>query len=425
MLQSLLEFASPKIAKTEAVAQSPASPAAQALAGKKAGEKVGEAPGNFAKSLEEARRSKLRPPVESESGEARVQTGKLTGKDLQKKIEQFLAGISLEELSSLLSQLSPEDLAIFSEILRSNNLKADPVFFSDGASAAAEPVVGKHVQGNRKLADLLDRLTKSVGAERVLNAGALGKGMNKARTEDAREAKFAKVPNIDKVGTAGNEGKRTKVVVLDLRKGRGETEQLREGLTVEKAAAARGDGKAGSVEGVEKDLSVLFRGNYAQRVPAPPAEASQSVRAQTLPQRFQERFVPEVVKQTGIILKEGGTGEIRLVLKPENLGSVRIRLALSESSLEGRIVVDNNSVKELVESSLDSLKNALRQEGFQTASLEVSVGHRRSGEGAAQNQGEVRTPLSGSWGGSSEEFEKAIPIFWDFRPDYELINLFV
>ena len=420
MFQSLLDFASPKIVKAEVAAKASASPAAQALVEKKAGGKVGEAPGRFAKNLEEARCS-----AKSEPGETRVQTGKPTGKDVQKELEQLLAGVSLEELSRLLSQLSPKDLANLAEVLGLKNSKPDILFSSDSAPAARDPDARKLGQGKRKLVDSLGRLARSVGAQRLLNAIITGKGLNKARMGHAGEAKLGKNSNIGKVGVTGHEGKRAKVVVLDLRKERAEAEQLREGSTGEKAAVARSDGKAGSAEGLEKDFSVLFRGNYAQRVPAPAAEAAQSVRSQGLPQRFQERFVPEVVKQTGIILKDGGAGEIRLVLKPENLGSVRIRLSLSESSLEGRIVVDNNSVKELVESSLDSLRNALRQEGFQTASLEVSVGHRRSGDGAAQNQGEMETPLSDSWSSGSEEFEKAIPLYLDIKPDYELINLFV
>ena len=112
MFQSLLDFASPKIVKTEVAAKASASPAAQALVEKKAGGKVGEAPGRFAKNLEEARCS-----AKSEPGETRVQTGKPTGKDVQKELEQLLAGVSLEELSRLLSQLSPKDLANLAEVL--------------------------------------------------------------------------------------------------------------------------------------------------------------------------------------------------------------------------------------------------------------------------------------------------------------------
>jgi len=97
---------------------------------------------------------------------------------------------------------------------------------------------------------------------------------------------------------------------------------------------------------------------------------------------LQERLLPEIAHQAGIILRDGGEGEIRLVLKPEHLGSVRIRLHLGESSLEGRIVVDNSNVKELLESNLEGLKSALRQEGYATANIDVTV----SGDGGRRRQ---------------------------------------
>ena len=161
----------------------------------------------------------------------------------------------------------------------------------------------------------------------------------------------------------------------------------------------------------------MLRAPLQDKAQAPALEAS--ARTTRAAANFEQRFIPEVVKQTGIILKNGGGGEIRLVLRPENLGSIRIRLALNESSLEGRIVVDNNSVKELVESSLDNLKNALRMEGYQT-NLDVSVGHRRSWSGNEQAQ----TQPTGWLGSGREEFDKAVPLYLDMKLDYELVNLF-
>jgi flagellar hook-length control protein FliK len=204
-------------------------------------------------------------------------------------------------------------------------------------------------------------------------------------------------------------------VVLDLRKDQPASKENAEQpsptknpftVTMERAA-----------EGQDRDVSVLFRAPFQDRAQTPTLQAGAPPARPAA--NFEQRFIPEVVKQTGIILKEGGNGEIRLVLKPENLGSIRIRLALSESSLEGRIVVDNNSVKELVESSLDNLKNALRLEGYQT-NLEVSVGHRRGWSGNEQAQSQP----TGWLAGGSEEFENAVPLYLDMKPDYELVNVF-
>lgn len=94
---------------------------------------------------------------------------------------------------------------------------------------------------------------------------------------------------------------------------------------------------------------------------------------------FRRLFTPEIVQQSRIILQDGGKGEIRLILKPESLGRVRIRINIQDNSIEGRILVENNSVRELFEGNLEHLKNALRSEGFGAAALEVAVGGEKSG----------------------------------------------
>ena len=128
--------------------------------------------------------------------------------------------------------------------------------------------------------------------------------------------------------------------------------------------------------------------------PEPEVQAlrqAESLEPHNLLRAWQEKMVPELVKRTGIIVRDGGEGEIRLVLKPESLGSVRVRISINNNSIEGRIVVENNSVKELFDASLDNLKASLKQEGFQSASLEVAVGNQRNGR-----EGEDRRPIVSS-----------------------------
>jgi flagellar hook-length control protein FliK len=90
-------------------------------------------------------------------------------------------------------------------------------------------------------------------------------------------------------------------------------------------------------------------------------------------ERLRQMAGSELTRAAGIILRDGG-GEIKLTLKPESLGSVRIRMNLVDNAIEGRIIVDNSAVKHIFEGSLDSLMRAFTAEGFQTASLQVSVG---------------------------------------------------
>jgi len=125
------------------------------------------------------------------------------------------------------------------------------------------------------------------------------------------------------------------------------------------------------------------------REPAVPETSARETRGQSpVPQtpagaaldRLREMAGSELTRAAGIILRDGG-GELKLTLKPESLGSVRIRMNLVDNSIEGRIIVDNTAVKHIFEGSLDSLMRALTAEGFQTASLQVSVGGQGSDNG--------------------------------------------
>lgn len=108
-------------------------------------------------------------------------------------------------------------------------------------------------------------------------------------------------------------------------------------------------------------------------LPQPREPTTSAPGAPTPLQRLQQMAGSELTRAAGIVLKDGG-GEIRLVLKPESLGSVRLRLNLTDNRIDGKIVVDNQAVKQILERSIPSLTQALSAEGFQTASLQVSVG---------------------------------------------------
>jgi hypothetical protein len=51
---------------------------------------------------------------------------------------------------------------------------------------------------------------------------------------------------------------------------------------------------------------------------------------------------------------------------------------MADTRIEGQIVVDNRNVRQLFESVLPALEQGLREQGFGSASLEVSVGYRDS-----------------------------------------------
>ena len=153
-------------------------------------------------------------------------------------------------------------------------------------------------------------------------------------------------------------------------------------------------------------------------VPRMAAPASTAT-PQTGLERLREMAGSELIRATNLVLRDGG-GEIRLVLKPESLGSVRIRMNLVDNKIEGRIIVDSSAVKQVMDQSIDALSRALTAGGFQTASLEVSVGGQNADNGRQMQQppDEVRRV-------AAQGFERNIPGEESLSMGDLLVNLFV
>lgn len=120
--------------------------------------------------------------------------------------------------------------------------------------------------------------------------------------------------------------------------------------------------------------------------PLPTGRSNGLSHSSELLRQLRESGNRQIVKHTGIILKDNSSGEIKLVLKPENLGDVRIRLQLSENSITGKILVDNQMVRAAFEQNLEALYKAFKESGFDSASLDVQVGG-EAGHGKGNKEG--------------------------------------
>lgn len=102
-------------------------------------------------------------------------------------------------------------------------------------------------------------------------------------------------------------------------------------------------------------------------------------------QAFQEHLTrsgnAEIVRKIQFVLKDNNAGEIKLVLRPESLGNVRIQLSMNENNIVGRIVVDNQNVKDAFQNNLNQLNQILKDNGFENAALDVFVGQHQQEEG--------------------------------------------
>jgi flagellar hook-length control protein FliK len=101
-----------------------------------------------------------------------------------------------------------------------------------------------------------------------------------------------------------------------------------------------------------------------------------------LARELHQNFNNDIVRHASIALRDGNEGTIRLALKPESLGNVKIHLEMAENKIIGHIVVESEEALRAFEREISSLEKAFRDSGFDAANLEMSLA--ADGRGAEQ-----------------------------------------
>jgi flagellar hook-length control protein FliK len=250
-------------------------------------------------------------------------------------------------------------------------------------------------------------------AEQLAAGAADSRGQVSSAGARQADARGAEVP----AAAAARRSPQPHLVVLDLRRGAEQAEaraaaQPAPGQSSNRDSGASQGGVAGGA--ASREASAGGRAGRAGR--AQPGAAQGPFESAL--ERLRAMAGSELVRHSGIVLRDGG-GEIRLVLKPESLGSIRIRMNLVDNGIEGRIIVDNAAVKQVLDSSLDALARALTAQGFQTASLEVAVGGQNADGGRAAGEPHPATRQQ-----VAEGFERNVPGIESMSLGDLLVNLF-
>jgi hypothetical protein len=152
---------------------------------------------------------------------------------------------------------------------------------------------------------------------------------------------------------------------------------------------------------------------------APSVETSWETRSSQafedlLARELHQNFNNDIVRHASMILRDEGRGTIRLALRPESLGHVKIRLEMAENKITGHIVVESEEALRAFEREIHSLEQAFKDSGFQGASLEMSLASdgRGAGEPAYQfrQEEQARALLSGFAASRYEDQEWAEPL---------------
>ena len=124
--------------------------------------------------------------------------------------------------------------------------------------------------------------------------------------------------------------------------------------------------------------------------------------------------IPEFVKTGSIILKDNNQGNINLILNPEELGNVKISLALDGKSISGQITVVSKEALEVFKDNAETLREAFIKSGFENASIDISFADNGSFGNETQNYEEFtkehqKFAVNKTYGGvvDSEIFEES------------------
>jgi flagellar hook-length control protein FliK len=92
-----------------------------------------------------------------------------------------------------------------------------------------------------------------------------------------------------------------------------------------------------------------------------------------LARELHQNFNGDIVRHASMALRNGGESTIKLVLRPETLGNVKIRLEMTENKITGYIIVESEEALNAFRKEITSLEQAFKEAGFADASLNLSL----------------------------------------------------
>jgi len=111
---------------------------------------------------------------------------------------------------------------------------------------------------------------------------------------------------------------------------------------------------------------------------------------------------------------KGGAPSVKLILQPEHLGEVHVRLTLIDGSINAMVRVDNPQVREAVAQQLEIMRASLAEQGIKIEKLEVSV----AGSYDHQRPDADEWASSGQWQGQADPQSRGQDGSWALPETY-------
>jgi hypothetical protein len=127
----------------------------------------------------------------------------------------------------------------------------------------------------------------------------------------------------------------------------------------------------------ETEILVELRGQNPGRELPQAAHTWESRAGQSfedfLARELHQNLNGDIVRHASVALRDGGEGTVRLSLRPESLGNVKIRLEMADNKVTGHIIVESEAALRAFEREIASLEQAFRDSGFDGANLGMSL----------------------------------------------------
>jgi flagellar hook-length control protein FliK len=107
-----------------------------------------------------------------------------------------------------------------------------------------------------------------------------------------------------------------------------------------------------------------------------------------LSKRLEESVMTQVLDKINVAAKSGIT-EMRIMLRPESLGEMHLKIRLEGDVVTAKVYVENQQVKQIVEANLVALKDSLAQHNLQIGSFSVTINHNNDARDQMQMMAEL------------------------------------
>ncbi len=198
-------------------------------------------------------------------------------------------------------------------------------------------------------------------------------------------------PLVNRTSRVVVEDRRVAGEVVKGRMGRARTKEEGQSLRSEPSSNAQTEGNRFAV--AETDITIESKSGGRSDPGHTTAE---------LARKLDSQAGNEIVRQVKFVLNRADAGEVRINLRPENLGRVRVQIRMEENRLTGRIYVESAAAREAFRSTLDGLQAKLVESGFGAADLELAWDDGNSNFAQFRDSSGRRMKNSGD---ASREFE--------------------